>query len=186
MGGAVRLGHSVTLGVVIFFSIITLSISAWLSSRYSSHHNYINTSERDRVRFLLFCSVWTIVLAPVFLATFLVAPAHIIASVAAHGIWCAAPSVFKPLTMSHFFLRGCRLFVTWVFWLSGAASLAQSIGGRLNCSRHFVYCGQINALEAFAWIIWVILTFALVFVMLLGKKTLSRGEGPRGPLVAAV
>lgn len=63
------------------------------------------------------------------------------------------------------------MFMTWVFWLAGAAAITDSLGGGLNCgyvplfillpkneaefiaSRdHITYCGQLNAEEAFAWI----------------------------------
>ncbi|KAI0066595.1 hypothetical protein BV25DRAFT_1912653 [Artomyces pyxidatus] len=159
----VRRGHPITLALVILIAIIELCISAWLTARYNQHHNFLSTSERDRVRFLLFCSVWTILLSPLFLTSFLTSPGSILSSVAAHGIF---------------------LFMTWVFWLSGAAALSESLGGRLNCSHHFVYCGQLNALEAFAWIEWVILTFAFVVVVLMGSRAMRRGDGYRGPLVA--
>ena len=66
----------------------------------------------------------------------------------------------------------CSMFLTWVFWLAGAAAITDTLGGGLNCgcvvfaifphvrrsnrdmtSRDAVtYCGQLNALEAFAWV----------------------------------
>jgi hypothetical protein len=87
-----------------------------------------------------------------------------------------------------------------VFWLSGAAAITQSLNGGLNCgyvasadippllnslvrSLHIVYCGQLNALEAFAWIEWVFLTFAFVFVIVLAVRAGQRGQGYRDPVV---
>lgn len=65
------------------------------------------------------------------------------------------------------------MFVTWIFWIAGAAAITDTLGGGLNCSFVFTvilcgdsspdvptlihrtgitYCEQLNALEAFAWI----------------------------------
>jgi len=68
-----------------------------------------------------------------------------------------------------------------------------------------VYCGQLNALEGFAWIIWcvspapspprkiteeisfcrIIVTVLLIFVVIRGVAAARRGDGYRGQLVAA-
>ena len=55
------------------------------------------------------------------------------------------------------------LFVTWVFWLAAAAALTQSLGGALDChiQTKFVYCGHLNALSGFAWLIWFVFFFSL-------------------------
>jgi len=102
-----------------------------------------------------------------------------------------------------------------VFWLSGAAAITESLDGGLDCgyvqsvnvwhwltsaqSHHFVYCGQLNALEAFAWIEWWVfskhitnvieilcrsfLTFGFVFVIIVAIRAGRRGDGYRGPVV---
>lgn len=64
--------------------ILQLSISAWLTSRYNSRHDFLSATERDRVRFLLFCSIWTTVLSPIFPVLLLLESLEILASVAAH------------------------------------------------------------------------------------------------------
>ena len=70
------------------------------------------------------------------------------------------------------------LLLTWIFWTAGAIAITVELGGGLNCSyvfhsmssplsqtnpypllpsrtqSVFIYCGQLNALEGFAWIIW--------------------------------
>ena len=58
------------------------------------------------------------------------------------------------------------LFVTWVFWLAAAAALTQSLGGALDChtQTEFVYCGHLNALSGFAWLIWFVFFFISVHV----------------------
>ncbi|KAF8273856.1 hypothetical protein EI94DRAFT_1563114 [Lactarius quietus] len=142
--------------------ILQLSISAWLTSRYNSHHNFLSTTERDRVRFLLFCSIWTTLLSPIFPVVLSLESLEVLSSVAAHLVF---------------------LFVSWVFWLSGAAAITQSLNGGLNCGDHIIYCGQLNALEAFAWIEWVFLTFGFVFVIVLAVRAGQRGQGYREPVV---
>lgn len=170
---AIRRTHPILFSLLTLFAIIELSIAAWLISRYNSHHNYLSTSVRNRTRYLLFCAIWTTLLVPLFLMMFLLASGHFLSSVASHGIF---------------------LFITWALWLAGAAAITNALGGRLNCSRHFVYCGQLNALEAFAWIEWALLTLALLSVIWWAVKGRQSGRddgrngnvtnGSRGPVTA--
>ncbi|KAI9454920.1 hypothetical protein BJY52DRAFT_1261873 [Lactarius psammicola] len=156
-------GYFIFFVVIVVIAIIELAISAWLTSRYNSRHDFLSTTERDRVRFLLFCSIWTTVLSPIFPVLLFLESLEILASVAAHIIF---------------------LFVSWVFWLSGAAALTNALGGGLDCDLNFIYCGQLNALEAFAWIEWVFLTIGFVFVIVVAVRAGQRGEGYRGPVVS--
>ncbi|RDB24337.1 hypothetical protein Hypma_008463 [Hypsizygus marmoreus] len=161
----VRRGHPVLFSILIVLSIIELSISAWLTSRFNTRHDYRNTSERDRVRYILFCSIWTIVFSTFYLVLFLhSATGSVLTSVASHLIF---------------------LTITWILWLAAAAAITATLGGGLNCATQniFVYCGQLNALEAFAWIIWIIVTFALIVTILRGISAARRGDGVRGGLV---
>jgi len=159
-------GHSITFGLIVFFSIIELAISAWLVSHFNKYQNYSSKSEEDRVRFLLFTSVWTAVFGALYLVLFLhSATGSILTSVMSHGVF---------------------LFITWIFWTAGAAAITSTIGGGLNCSNPhgFVYCGQLNALEGFAWVIWILITFAIIIVFLRGISAARRGDGLRGHLIA--
>ncbi|KNZ72997.1 hypothetical protein J132_01510 [Termitomyces sp. J132] len=143
-----------------------MCISAWLVSRYNAHHNFNSLSMRDRVRYTLFASLWTIVGSIFFILLFLhSATGSVMTSVAAHLIF---------------------LVLTWIIWVAAAASVTAMIGGGLNCSTQntFVYCGQLNALEAFSWIIWILVTFALIVVIIRGIAAARRGDGYRGGLVA--
>ncbi|KAI0319940.1 hypothetical protein OF83DRAFT_1107489 [Amylostereum chailletii] len=164
----VRRGHPITLGLLTFFGIIELAIAAWLTSRYNSHHNYPFVGIRDRTTFLLFTSAWTVVFSLLFVLLFM----H-------------SASTGSPLTSvaSHFVV----FLLTWLFWTAGAASLTAGLGGGLNCSAHGqpAYCNQLNALEAFAWVEWVIVTVFLVIVLLLGIRSLRRGDGYRGQMVSS-
>jgi hypothetical protein len=66
--------------------VLQLSISAWVTARYNTHHDFLSTSLRDRVRFLLFCSIWTTFLSPLFPVLLLLGGVEVLASVAAHLI----------------------------------------------------------------------------------------------------
>ncbi|KAI0249505.1 hypothetical protein BJV78DRAFT_1226614 [Lactifluus subvellereus] len=158
-----RLGYFIFFIVLVVFGLIELAISAWLTARYNSRHNYLSITERDRVRFLLFCSIWTTFLSPIFPALLFLGRVEVLASVAAHVIF---------------------LFLSWVFWLSGAAAITEALGGGLDCHLNFVYCGQLDALEGFAWLEWVLLTFGFISVMVIAVRASQRGEGYGGPVVS--
>ncbi|THH26835.1 hypothetical protein EUX98_g7353 [Antrodiella citrinella] len=159
----IRRGQPITMALLIFFAIIELAIASWLTARFNQHHNFLSNAVRDRTRFIVFCSVWTIVVATLYMFAFLRASGSILASVGSHGIF---------------------LFITWVFWLSAAASITAAYSGGLSCSQHFVYCGQQNAQEGFAWILWILTTFALVMLIFRGVAASRRGDGFRGGLIA--
>jgi len=162
-----RYGHPIIFTILILFSIVTLSDAAFLVSRFNSRHNFTNLGERDRVRFILFTSIWTLVTAPIYMVLFLVAPVgHPLTSVASHLIY---------------------LFITWALWMSAASAITATLGGGrgLDCGTQtlFVFCGQLNALEAFSWMIWIILTIAIFLVVLRGILAAKRGEGYGGSLI---
>ncbi|MCL6394512.1 hypothetical protein EXT73_31065, partial [Pectobacterium atrosepticum] len=140
---AVRRARPILFGSIVLFSIIEMCIAAWLTARYNSRHDYPFGSVRARVRYILFYSVWTIVVGSLFLIMFwITAAGSIMTSVAAHFIF---------------------LFVTFILWLAAAAAITSSLGGGLSCSHQnfWAYCGQLNAVEGFAWLIWILITFTL-------------------------
>ncbi|KAJ7089506.1 hypothetical protein C8R43DRAFT_1050624 [Mycena crocata] len=161
----VRRGHPITFGLIILFSIIELSLAAWLTSQFNKHPFSHTIDERDRVRFILFASVWTIVFSALLLILFLhSASGSILTSVLVHLVFLA---------------------LTWIIWTAAAAAITEILGGGLNCVTQdvFVYCNQLNALEAFAWIIWILVTFAIIVVIVRGVSASRRGDGYRGGLV---
>jgi len=158
-----RRSYFIFFGVIVVIAVIELAISAWLTARYASRHNFLSTTERDRVHFLLFCSVWSTVLSPIFPVLLTQELALFVTGIAAHTIF---------------------VFISWVFWLSGAAAITASLGGGLDCNFHFVFCGQLNALEAFAWLEWAVLTVGLIYVLVMAVRAKQRGEGYNEPLVA--
>ena len=68
--------------------LLQLAISAWLTARYGSHRNFLSTTERDRVHFLLFCSIWTTVLSPIFPVLLTQELALLATGITAHVILC--------------------------------------------------------------------------------------------------
>ncbi|KAG2131686.1 hypothetical protein DEU56DRAFT_454724 [Suillus clintonianus] len=164
-GSHMRTGHPIVVSLVIFFSIIELSISAWLTSRFTAQHNYFSLAERDRTRFLLFTSTWTIVLCSLHMFIFMYLPGSVLGSMAAHIFF---------------------LFLTWAFWTAGATSITAALSGELNRNTQsvFAYPVQLNALEGFAWVNEALVTFALILVIIRGIHAARRGDGMRGPLIA--
>lgn len=68
---------------------LTLLYTSIVADPYYSDDNYPNNSYRDRIRFLLFCSWWTVVFAAGYLAFFLINAGSFLVSIASHGIWLA-------------------------------------------------------------------------------------------------
>jgi hypothetical protein len=161
----VQKGHPFVFGLIILFSIIELSISAWLTSRYNLRHNSPNTSTTTTVRFILFSSVWTILLSFAYSFVF--------------QLW-----TYKPFagTLSHLIF----LVLTWILWLAAAASITTNLGGTLDCKNQslFDYCGQLNALMAFSWLTWSLITLALILILFCGIRSARRGDGYSGSLIA--
>ncbi|KAJ7236092.1 hypothetical protein B0H12DRAFT_1204545 [Mycena haematopus] len=166
----IRRGHPITFGLIIFFGIVELTTFSARPFRlvnvaFNKFHNEQTIDERDRVRFTLFASIWTVVFSALFLILFMHSPnGSMLTSVLAHLVFLA---------------------FTWIIWTAAAAAITQMLGGGLNCKLQdvFVYCDQLNALEAFAWIEWLLVTFAILVVIVRGITSSRRGDGYRGHLV---
>lgn len=89
-----------------------------------------------------------------------------------------------PLSVSYLLLHDSLGF-SWIMWTAAAASITEMLGGGLNCKAQdaYVYCNQLNALEGFAWLEWLLVTFAIVVVLIRGIVAARRGDGYRGGLV---
>ncbi|KAG2126893.1 uncharacterized protein EDB93DRAFT_1096847 [Suillus bovinus] len=144
-----RMGHPIVFSLIIFCSIIVLSISAWLTSCFTAYDNYFSIAERDRTRFLLFTSAWTIVFSSLYMLFFFCLPGSVLGSVASHIFF---------------------LFLTFVFWTAGATSITILLGEELNRNTqgHILYLDQLNALQGFSWVTEALVTFALVAVLICG------------------
>ncbi|KAF7353846.1 Aldehyde dehydrogenase [Mycena venus] len=165
MGTHVRRGHPITFGLIILFGVIELALSAWLTSKFNMLHNQRSLSERDRVRFTLFTSTWTIFFSGLLLMLF----------------WHSSDGSILTSVLAHLIILG----FSWIMWTAVASSITEMLGGGLNCTRQdaYVYCNQLNALEAFAWIEWLLVTFAIIVVLSRGISAARRGDGYRGSLV---
>ena len=156
-----RRGYLVVFGMLILFSIITLSDSAFLVSKFNANNNYTNLGERDRVRFILFSSAWTLFTAAVYMVLFLIAPVR-----------------HRLTSVNVVIMQQTYLFATWALWVIAASTIVSTLGGRLNCgtqSGGFVYCGQLTALEAFSWMIWAVLTIIIFQIVLRSTLAAKRG-----------
>jgi hypothetical protein len=164
INGATRKGHPIAFGVLVLAAIIEMCIAAWITAKYNANHNFPNSDLQARVRYILFASIWTVVLGSMYLVLFIFMTGHKIASVGSHFVF---------------------LLLTWIFWLAAAAALTQALGGALNCRIQdtFVYCAHLNALGGFAWLIWIVLTFMLLFVVIRGIMGARRGDEVTAPMV---
>ncbi|KAJ7891349.1 hypothetical protein B0H14DRAFT_3428654 [Mycena olivaceomarginata] len=160
----VRRGHPITFGLIILFGVIELALSAWLTSKFNMLHNQRSLSERDRVRFTLFTSTWTIF---------------------SLGYWSSSFGTHRTALCSLVSWLISYLGFSWIMWTAAAASITEMLGGGLNCKAQdaYVYCNQLNALEGFAWLEWLLVTFAIVVVLIRGIVAARRGDGYRGGLV---
>ncbi|KAK7035932.1 aldehyde dehydrogenase [Favolaschia claudopus] len=165
MSTHVRRGHPIVFGLIIFFGIIELALSAWLTSKFNMLHNQRSLTERDRVRFTLFTSTWTIFFSGLLIMLF----------------WHSSDGSILTSIISHLIILG----FSWIMWTAVAAAITEMLGGGLNCGHQdvYVYCNQLNALEAFAWVEWLLVTIAIIVVIVRGISAARRGDGYRGSLV---
>ncbi|KAG2132894.1 uncharacterized protein EDB93DRAFT_1093480, partial [Suillus bovinus] len=158
----IRRGHNIAFSLIIFFDIIEFTISAWLTSQFNAHHNYFSLAGRDCTRFLLFTSTWTLIFSSHHMFFFLLPPDSVLCSMASHIFF---------------------LYLTWVFWAVGAASITAALGGQLNRNAQnlFAYCGHLIALDVFSWVILVLVTFAIFVVH---TRNILASGGAREPQIA--
>ncbi|KAG1743471.1 hypothetical protein EDB19DRAFT_1894719 [Suillus lakei] len=152
-----RWGHPILFSLIILFCIIEL----WLTSRFNVNHSYFSLAERDRTRFLLFASLWTIIFSGLYMLFFFYLPDSDLSSVASHFVF---------------------LFLTWIFWSAGAFGITTVLTGGLNNNNQCVvmYCSQLSALNDVAWIIWFLVTFAVLVVIIRGILAVHRMIGSAG------
>lgn len=77
----------VIFGLIALWAIIEGSITSFLVARYNSNNSYPNNSFRDRLKFTVFVSWWTVVFSIAYLVFFQLGSGGVISSVASHGIW---------------------------------------------------------------------------------------------------
>lgn len=75
------------------------------------------------------------------------------------------------------------LTFSWVIWLAGAAAITNAYGGGIRCGhRHFIYCHQLVAAEAFAWIEWILFCAWFAWCLFLLVKAWRSHEGVSRPM----
>lgn len=118
-------GLSLTLlaaGVITLFAIIELGLTGYVS-------NVFGEGSPDSINFLIFCSVWSLLV----IAYLLLAPR------------------FAPAPFFHRYAPPALLVVTTIFWFAGAIAAAAALGAP-RC--HGSVCRSWQAGIAFAWFIW--------------------------------
>lgn len=176
----IRLGHPITFGLLTFFSFIVAVIASTITSGeltnalsaplrcqpthtchcviadFNSNNNSQSSSITGSVRFLTFTGWWTFLFSIAYLALFLTGIGGVLTSIASHGAW---------------------LFLTWLFFMAGAGALTASMGGGQNCSTtDLLYCPSMEALMAFSWMCWILLTFMLAAVLFIGGTAFRGGR----------
>lgn len=161
---AIRRGHPITFLIFTFVAFIVAVIASTLVSDYNKNNNAPTTGINNATRFLLFAGWWGFLVGVTYTGLFLASVGGVITSIAGHGI---------------------ALFLTWIFWMSGAAALTDRTGGSFSCNAKgypFPYCNSTKALMAFAWMGWIILTFMLAVVIAIGAGAFRGGRSVKESL----
>jgi len=144
----------VVYAFLVFGSLAETAVAAWLLLQYRFNNNYPSVATRTGIRFILFCACWTVMTAGAYTLLFLhpVWSKHAISSIGAQAIW---------------------IFMTWLFWIFGAAIVNSDLPGLLatGLCDGLVYCGQIQALFALAVLEILTLTMGMVTVMWLAWQS---------------
>ncbi|CAK9780724.1 unnamed protein product [Cutaneotrichosporon oleaginosum] len=146
----------VFLAITAVFAVVEGCITAYLVARN-------NDSFRDRTKFLLFASWWTVVFNVTYIVLFYEAAGSWVSSVLSNLVYVC---------------------VTWIFWLCGAAAFTQAIGGGERCNKDttLLHCGQNVATEAFAWIQFILFAFFFAGMCLIAGTTTRRGDKLSTPI----
>ncbi|KAN0061788.1 hypothetical protein ACQY0O_005781 [Thecaphora frezii] len=152
---AIRRGHPITFILFTALSFITAVIASTLVSDYNNNHNAPSSGVNGAVRFLVFCGWWGFLFGILFTVLFLTGKGGIITSIAGHGIW---------------------IFLTWLFFVAGAGALTNNVNGSCDDWFFFPYCNSVKALEAFAWMSWIVLTLMLIVIGIVGAGSFRGGK----------
>ncbi|OAV95342.1 hypothetical protein PTTG_03609 [Puccinia triticina 1-1 BBBD Race 1] len=160
----------ILFSLALLFSVIQFIITAVLVHDYDDH-GYPSGSHRDRLRFLLFTSCWSLLFLPIYLFANLRLLGHVLSSVASNLGFIA---------------------LTWLFWLCAAASWTDVLGGTVQCGDLFLnnqvidisvpYCGASRAVQAFAWMLWLLFSAALIYITTVAFRAKSHSSGLTGPM----
>ncbi|KAK3391489.1 hypothetical protein B0T20DRAFT_80524 [Sordaria brevicollis] len=124
------------------FGLIELGLTCYLVSPWGAHSIFA---------FLLFCSVWTL-LVLVYIGL--------------------GPSYFPKS-----FQRTIALALEWltmIFWFAGSIALAV-LHGSPSCGAN-TYCGSTEAANAFGFLLWIVFLFIVVVDTMATLKGRARGQ----------
>ncbi|POS78945.1 hypothetical protein DHEL01_v202658 [Diaporthe helianthi] len=150
--GYISIAHIVA-GV---FSIIELGLTAYVVSlydgRWDNGYSYYGSNSPDRVNFMVFNSVWSL-LVLVYIG-------------------------LTPLYITSIFHRLAALVLealTMIFWFAGSIALAVFIGVPRCLGNTF--CGTIQAAVAFGFFLWAVFLFLVVLDGMEAMKSRRHSSG---------
>ncbi|CAK7265761.1 hypothetical protein SEPCBS119000_001677 [Sporothrix epigloea] len=120
----------------IIFAIVELAMTAYCVHYFD--HFFGSDSAPSLLKFLLFASVWSIVVLLYI------------------GI--------TPLYFTRFFHRLASLALEWItmiFWFAGSVALATDVGGPAHCGGNH-YCSIIRAAIAFGFLMWFVFLLLVI------------------------
>ncbi|WFD00974.1 hypothetical protein MYAM1_003733 [Malassezia yamatoensis] len=158
LSSAVRRGHPIAFGVFAFLALIVAIIASAVVADFNSNGQPARKLARDSTRFLVFAGWWGFLFSLVYIGLFLSGIGGFLSSIASHAVF---------------------IFITWVFWLAGAAALSSAVSNA-DCSTStsgLRDCSALRAICAFSWIGWLELTCMLGVICYLAYKAFSGGRG---------
>lgn len=141
--GFVPIVHLVTL----VFCIIELGLTGYVVSVFDTPYNDYSPSD---VNFMLFCSIWSLLVL----------------------LYVGLTPLYYD-RIFHRLVSVTLLGITTVFWFAGSIAWAVDVGGPWNCSGSN-FCGSVEASVAFGFFIWALFTF--LFVLDAIEAMRSRGS----------
>ncbi|KAI1074837.1 membrane-associating domain-containing protein [Whalleya microplaca] len=141
--------------VAALFSIVELGLTAYLASSFDSvsWYGYYRGASPSRVNFMVFNSVWSLLVllyvgvTPLYLTSWF----HKLAALALNA-------------------------VTTIFWFAGAIALAVFVGGPWSCGANS-FCGAEEAAVAFGFFLWALFTFLTVLDALEALRSRGHNTG---------
>jgi len=156
-----KYAHAGVYGFTAFISFIEMILAAILIRSYNSD-GYPTTQFKNVTRFTLFVSLFNLFFGAAFIYLTLFLSTSVVASIASNLAF---------------------LFLLWIFWLASGASTADALGGQYSCANEaFAHCHQLTAMEAFAWINFIVIFLAFCGIAFLGFRASKKGAGFTGPV----
>jgi hypothetical protein len=160
----------VAFGALLIFSLIELSIATRIIVKYNAMAaDAMNPTPitNSWVAYLLGISIWTIISGALYSVEFLKNPYSGCAGVGSHLLLYAPSHSTHHYKFSFKLFNPYSLFSTWLTWLvltslitnsAFAGKTTASWTGGLFCRvpPPYVFCGLLNALAGFAWLIWCV------------------------------